>query len=113
MQRLHLILNSDELSLARWVQSPATMRQYDITLLTDKLIYMIRHLNELELEQYFPKCMQWKVRLNSGDGLFIGMRDVDLEMLDADILLGAFHSCLWLLVGVGVILLGGWRFAGR
>ena len=43
----------------------------------------MRHLRELELEHYFPKCMQWKVRLNGGDGMFIGMRDVDLEMLDA------------------------------
>jgi len=59
-----------------------------INVLQEELATTVSHLNDLELEQYFPKCMQWKVRLNSGDGLFIGMRDLDLELLDADIELG-------------------------
>ncbi|GBG32695.1 Hypothetical Protein FCC1311_089202 [Hondaea fermentalgiana] len=53
--------------------------------LQEELATTMSHLNDLELEQYYPKSMNWKVRLNSGDGMFIGMRDVDLELLDADV----------------------------
>lgn len=56
--------------------------------LQEELATTVGHLNELELEQYYPKAMNWKVRLNSGDGMFIGMRDVDLEVLDADVEMG-------------------------
>jgi len=52
--------------------------------LQEELATASYHLNELELEQYYPKCMQWKVRVNSGDGLFIGIRDADLASLDCD-----------------------------
>mmetsp|Transcript_7755 Transcript_7755/g.13626 ORF Transcript_7755/g.13626 Transcript_7755/m.13626 type:complete len:1106 (-) Transcript_7755:216-3533(-) len=54
----------------------------------EQLAIAVQHLDKLELEVYFPKVMQWKLRLSGGDGLFIGMRDVDLEMLDGDFVIG-------------------------
>ena len=37
----------------------------------------------MQLEKQFPRTMRWKLRIDAGGGLYIGMRDVEVENLTA------------------------------
>ena len=37
----------------------------------------------MQLEKQFPRTMRWKLRIDAGGGLYIGMRDVEVESLVA------------------------------
>ena len=56
----------------------------DVAALREEIAATVRHLKTLALERQFPHCMQWKLRLDAGDGLFVGIRDLEVEKLNAN-----------------------------
>lgn len=51
--------------------------------LREELRSTYAHLDELEIETMFPRSMRWKIRAKVDEGLFCGVRDLDVEKFDA------------------------------
>ena len=50
----------------------------ELKALKSELNLVSRYYYRLKVEQYFPKCLQYKFRINAGDGVFIGLRDIEI-----------------------------------
>merc|ERR1712241_1129129 len=57
----------------------------EIRRLTEEIEVLINEKYTVEVEKYFPKRMQWKLRLNAGGGGAIGMQDLDFDKIESDI----------------------------
>ncbi|GBG25764.1 Hypothetical Protein FCC1311_019832 [Hondaea fermentalgiana] len=60
--------------------------QYEtaVSKLKKELAILTRHLSQIRVEQHFPRCMMWKLKVDAGDGTFIGMRDLEIGEIKAD-----------------------------
>jgi len=55
-----------------------------VSKLKKELAVLTKHLSQVRLEQHFPRGMMWKIKVDAGDGTFIGVRDLEVGKINAD-----------------------------
>lgn len=55
----------------------------DLERINSSIVDLRDALTLMQLEKQFPRTMRWKLRVDAGGGLYVGMRDVEVERLHA------------------------------
>ncbi|KAH9259944.1 hypothetical protein BASA81_001704 [Batrachochytrium salamandrivorans] len=56
---------------------------HNVVDLRDELRNILLHLDNVQLESVFPACLRWKLKAKIDEGMFVGVRDLDIARFDA------------------------------
>lgn len=56
---------------------------HNVVDLRDELRNILLHLDNVQLENVFPACLRWKLKAKIDEGMFVGVRDLDIARFTA------------------------------